>query len=77
MENRGSALSPSGKVCLELQHRPGVRTQSSLGALSACIGASTPALIHPESAALCWEPGIWGLPVASCRFKLFLLGNQL
>lgn len=59
-ENRGSALSPSGKVCTELQHGPDSRHKDAefFGGLSAYIGFFSPALIHPESTTLCSKSGI-------------------
>lgn len=44
-ENRGRALSPLGKVCIELQHGPGSRHKDAefFGGLSAYIGVFSPA----------------------------------
>lgn len=59
-ENRGRALSPSGKVCIESQHgQSGRRLHAEFfGGLSAYFGVFIPVLIHPKSAMLRSELGI-------------------
>lgn len=59
-ENRGRALSPLGKVCIELQHGPGSSHKDAefFCGLSAYISFFSPALIHPESTTLCSKSGI-------------------
>lgn len=46
-ENRGNALGPLGKVCIESKHRPGSRPKDakSSGGLAAYIDVFIPALI--------------------------------